>query len=122
LPSSSSSRLTGVVSRGSRVPCSRSPTTEYAAITAGSRAGAISSIRNVIPTALSTAVAPADGLIRKMMTKGFHEKNEREHRHSPDDEGAAAVLTQLLLEHSDEASEAEVHHRDASGASSISCR
>ena len=39
LPIRSSSRRMGVVSTGSRVPCSRSPTTEYPTIVAGIRTG-----------------------------------------------------------------------------------
>ena len=39
LPSSSSTRVIGVVSTGSSVPCSVSPTTEYALIVAGTKSG-----------------------------------------------------------------------------------
>ena len=39
LPSNSSTRVIGVVSNGSSVPCSFSPTTEYALIVAGTKSG-----------------------------------------------------------------------------------
>ena len=46
LPVSSSARLTGVVSTGSRVPCSRSPTTAYALMTAGTSTETISGMNS----------------------------------------------------------------------------
>ena len=54
--------------------------------------------------------------------QGFDEEDEREHRHGPDDERAATVLTKLLVKHCTKTSEAELHRCDASGSSPISCR
>jgi len=92
------SRRSGVVSRGSRVPCSRSPTTEYAAITAGSNAGATSSSRNVELTACrpqrtNGRTDPEDD------DQGLDQKDERQHRHGSDDERAAPIFTKLLAEY-----------------------
>src|SRR5581483_3219402 len=60
LPSKSSEALTGAVSTGSSVPWSRSPTTEYAAITGGITIGTISISSDITPTAALTCEPEAD--------------------------------------------------------------
>ena len=56
LPMSSSARRPGVVSTGSRVPCSRSPTTEYALMIAGTSTGTMSGRNSAYSTRLSSVV------------------------------------------------------------------
>ncbi len=70
LPSRNSSRRTGVVSTGSSVPWSRSPTTEYAATTAGTSAGMSSRYIRARPTTTSSLDAGTEEASLKMSKIG----------------------------------------------------
>ena len=70
LPPMSSTRVTGVVSTGSRVPCSRSPTTENALIVAGMRTGTSSGKNSDVSTRVASTALVADALIKRMDTVG----------------------------------------------------
>jgi hypothetical protein len=68
LPSMSSIRVTGVVSTGSRVPCSRSPTTENALIVAGRRTGTSSGRNSDVSMRAASTALVAVALTKRMDT------------------------------------------------------
>src|SRR5579863_140839 len=52
----------------------------------------------------------------------FDEEDQRRQSHGHEDEWAAPVFTELLVQHRTEPPEAELHRGDASGSSLTSCR
>ena len=74
LPTRNSTALTGVVSTGSRVPCSRSPTTAYALSSAGTKTGISSGRNSEVSTRLSSTVLAAEALSARMDTVGLTRK------------------------------------------------
>src|SRR5438552_9257830 len=68
--SSSSSGRIGVVRNGSRVPWSRSPITEYAAMIGGITAGTTKRSNEVTPTERSTSEAGAEAGMRRSVIIG----------------------------------------------------
>jgi hypothetical protein len=64
----------GVVSKGSSVPCSRSPTTEYAASVEGMMTGMTRKNMREMLTVLSKAELAVDAEVRKMVRTGLIRK------------------------------------------------
>ena len=74
LPKMNSCLRMGVVSTGSSVPCSRSPTTEYAASVEGMMTGMMRKKMRERLIALSKAELAVDAEVRKMVSTGLSRK------------------------------------------------
>ena len=123
LPTMNSCRRIGVVSNGSSVPCSRSPTTEYAARVLGMMTGIKSRSRRGSVRLLSRCRSRCGRRSEEDGDDRLEEKEERQDGHRHDDGPFAPVVPQLLADDGADAGGIETHHcLRASTSSSISSR